>query len=405
VLVLALFSHPAFAQTDTIRIAAYNLLFFDGGVDAQSREPAFHKVLAALNPDVLVVCEMNTQVAVDRFHDRVLNRNDYARTDYMASADRDVVCYFRKGLFEHVSTKIVPTINRDVMTFGLRYLKDPNAPILYVSGIHLKAGNEFAADRVTEATQYVSMVIQERRDDYVLLCGDLNTYSSTEGAYQLLLADSLFYDPVSSPGVWHDDSTFTRLHTQSTRYIKIGEGSDGGLDDRFDFILASRRFNRPAKSGWSLLPGSYWAYGQDGKHFNQDLTWRNNPNISLPDSVLTALRAATDHLPITVQLLFKHPTDDVRTGAVVPGSPQLLNAYPNPFNGSVQLSLELERETECNLSIFSLGGQLVDTLVDGRLEAGGHQLQWNAQGVVSGVYLAVLTAGNTSLLKKVTVVR
>jgi hypothetical protein len=42
---------------------------------------------------------------------------------------------------------------------------------------------------------------------------------------------------------------------------------------------------------------------------------------------------------------------------------------------------------------FNLAGQEIATLVAGKQNAGEHQIQWQAQGVPSGVYFYQLRAG------------
>jgi hypothetical protein len=100
-----------------------------------------------------------------------------------------------------------------------------------------------------------------------ILVGDLNLYSSSEPAYQKLTGEETensgrLFDPIETPGTWHNNSSYTVIHTQSTRTSDIGDdGATGGMDDRFDFILVSSSL-----SG-RVIEGSYTAYGNDGVHF------------------------------------------------------------------------------------------------------------------------------------------
>jgi hypothetical protein len=49
------------------------------------------------------------------------------------------------------------------------------------------------------------------------------------------------------------------------------------------------------------VANSYWAVGQDGKHFNKSIL--DSPtNHSVPSEVLTALYKNSDHLPVTLKL-------------------------------------------------------------------------------------------------------
>lgn len=72
-----------------------------------------------------------------------------------------------------------------------------------------------------------------------------------------------------------------------------------------------------------------------------------------------------------------------------------LSAYPNPFNGTVQLQIRLPRRISAELTIYDLQGREVKAIHQGTLAAGEHHFQWtacdnNGGMVASGIYLAVL---------------
>ena len=61
--------------------------------------------------------------------------------------------------------------------------------------------------------------------------------------------------------------------------------------------------------------------------------------------------------------------------------------YPNPFNSAATIRYELPQPSHINLSIYDLSGRLVETLADGEVEAGEHEITWQAEGMAAGVYL------------------
>lgn len=72
---------------------------------------------------------------------------------------------------------------------------------------------------------------------------------------------------------------------------------------------------------------------------------------------------------------------------------------PNPFNPSTTISFILPQPGAVNLSVYSITGQKVRTLVSGKLPAGAHSASWDGRDdsgrpVSSGVYLLRLKAGN-----------
>ncbi len=76
--------------------------------------------------------------------------------------------------------------------------------------------------------------------------------------------------------------------------------------------------------------------------------------------------------------------------AELPTGMNLLSAYPNPFNPTTTLQVELAQTGMVELAVYNLNGQLVNTVHSGMLEAGGHALNFNASALPSGLYLARL---------------
>jgi hypothetical protein len=73
--------------------------------------------------------------------------------------------------------------------------------------------------------------------------------------------------------------------------------------------------------------------------------------------------------------------------------------YPNPFNPTTQIRYGLPVQSVVRLTVHNVLGQEVARLVDGRQEAGYHEVRWNgmdANGipVASGVYLYRMQAGD-----------
>jgi len=88
----------------------------------------------------------------------------------------------------------------------------------------------------------------------------------------------------------------------------------------------------------------------------------------------------------------------------------LSNNYPNPFNPLTTIRFGLPKDSKVTLTIYSTTGEKVTTLVNGRMSAGYHQVQWdgtNAAGtpVASGVYVYELKTGQQRLVKKMLLVR
>jgi len=84
--------------------------------------------------------------------------------------------------------------------------------------------------------------------------------------------------------------------------------------------------------------------------------------------------------------------------------------YPNPFNPNTLLSYQLPVTSELKLAIYNIRGQLVRTLIDGEIEAGYHEIQWNGfcesgKIVPSGIYFAVMQADGIRQIRKMVIIR
>jgi uncharacterized lipoprotein YddW (UPF0748 family) len=70
-------------------------------------------------------------------------------------------------------------------------------------------------------------------------------------------------------------------------------------------------------------------------------------------------------------------------------------AYPNPFNPSTVIRVELGTSAPVRLEVFDLLGRSVAVLVDGTLSAGQHDIRWTADAP-SGTYLVRMTSRDQS---------
>lgn len=94
----------------------------------------------------------------------------------------------------------------------------------------------------------------------------------------------------------------------------------------------------------------------------------------------------------------------------LPASFVLEQNYPNPFNPSTHIGFRIADFPEgasgfVELSIYDLAGRRIETLVKRELPAGAHQVQWNAAGLPSGVYLYRLKAGEFIETRKMMLLR
>jgi subtilisin-like proprotein convertase family protein len=89
----------------------------------------------------------------------------------------------------------------------------------------------------------------------------------------------------------------------------------------------------------------------------------------------------------------------------VPGSFSFDGNYPNPFNSETHFKFSLASESRTDLTLYNLLGQQVARIADGVMQAGTHDVLFNADRLTSGVYLARLSTSNSSITRKVLLLR
>ncbi len=82
-----------------------------------------------------------------------------------------------------------------------------------------------------------------------------------------------------------------------------------------------------------------------------------------------------------------------------------LRSYPNPFNPETTLRFVVDRPAPVRLVVFDVLGRQMALLVDRRLPAGEHSRIWSAAGQASGLYIAQIRVGATTISRKLLLVK
>ncbi len=98
-------------------------------------------------------------------------------------------------------------------------------------------------------------------------------------------------------------------------------------------------------------------------------------------------------------------TGDVDDEADLPLTHGLVEAYPNPFNPTVTLKVELARTDRVSIALYDALGRHIDDLTAGSYTPGRHAFTWNAAQFASGVYFAKVRIGDKQQLKQLFLVK
>jgi hypothetical protein len=294
-----------FAQTDTATIMYYNVLNFPGSTP--ERVSNFRTVTRYINPDIVVITELVSDAGAQILLNQGLNvygETKYQKAPFINGDDTDNMLFYNSDKFTLYS---IDTIDTDLRAIGeyVLYYNLPETGIeedtvffhLYAAHLKSSTGTANQQQRLAEVMRFKQHVNAKPNHENIIFGGDLNLYTASEPAYNALIVEGNYpLTDMLPAGSWHDNQSYASIHTQSPRTTQFGGGADGGLDDRFDFML----FSTDLLSGTNkinYISNTYLALGNDGNHMNKALT--DLPlNNSVPDSVIQAVYNMSDHLPV-----------------------------------------------------------------------------------------------------------
>ena len=361
---------------DTIQVMQYNLLNYGNyfgdcttsSNNVNTKNGHLRTIIDYVKPDIFTVNELSDNTSYHQMIlDQVLNTdgvNYYRKAVSFNAADSYIVnmLYFNKNKLALYSQDVVYSAIRDIDVFTLYYkagdLSVSHDTIFITCFVaHLKAGNS-ESDASKRAGMVATAMTYIRTHDLpenMLFMGDLNLYTSEEQAYTNLTYTyngiRYFYDPINQEGAWNNNYSYRYVHTQSTHGNNTNCFSSGGLDDRFDFIMATESLLE-GTSKMKLLIDTYHPLGNDGEHFNGSIT--DSPtNSSAPSNVINALYGMSDHLPILTQIEVE-ATVGINEEISSITSIQLRN----PANLSLHYTIGLSHAQKLNILVYDIFGRL-----------------------------------------------
>ena len=357
VLAVALSGSLAHGQ---VRVATYNVVGLRGS------QSALRTVLGAMHTDdrpgfavpvglfVFVEVRNSDIVALDGIvADSAPPGVTYSRATFTSTSTEDSASgakalYYRSDWFSEVPgthANIATGASRNTDRWTLRLNGYTGAGSTFVVyGAHLKAST--GSSNVAERESGV-LAIRANADAFgpgaqVMYMGDMNFYTSTEPGYQAFVApgNAMAVDPYGD-GNWNTAASAV-VHTQSPRTIVADGLVGGGMDDRFDFILPSAALADGA--GFSLIPGTCRAFGNDGNHYNLAINAGSNSyypgQSSRSNALANALHDAADHIPVLLEMrmpawcvatLGSYPTRVVQGASGVTVPVRVSNDAPGDF--------------------------------------------------------------------------
>jgi hypothetical protein len=90
---------------------------------------------------------------------------------------------------------------------------------------------------------------------------------------------------------------------------------------------------------------------------------------------------------------------------LIPSEFSLSQNYPNPFNPATTIEFSITKNSNINLSIYTITGEFVTTLINSNIEKGNYKLTFDASKLASGTYIYTLKTDEQQLSKKMTLIK
>eukprot|EP00921_Rhytidocystis_pertsovi_P009804 GHVQ01015755.1.p1 GENE.GHVQ01015755.1~~GHVQ01015755.1.p1 ORF type:complete len:342 (+),score=62.82 GHVQ01015755.1:172-1197(+) len=332
------------STSHSITIMSYNVLQYSDSRTTNERADNIHNIIKSENPEVLGIQELTNIDGLKKLQQSLSSTtssttsstsssisSEYNITENCLCMDgqKDVAILWRRGghyedvpvVVEYIDTYQLNPNNTDecdILRVTLRERYAPNRHVHFFV-VHLKAGSAHEGARAHEAQNlmkymYDKLLLKEGdggrdggggggddEEELIVIMGDYNIYSSDEEGYKILM--KLFVDPLVKQQLDvhdHDISKWTGnkkeyawMYTQSTtkdrNQEKLPGGSHGGLDDRFDMILVSRRMYELMRGKEEII---YKVVGNtfDNARFNETVEHIDHLKFC----------EASDHLPVVI---------------------------------------------------------------------------------------------------------
>ncbi|MBT3217081.1 MAG: T9SS type A sorting domain-containing protein [Candidatus Marinimicrobia bacterium] len=132
-------------------------------------------------------------------------------------------------------------------------------------------------------------------------------------------------------------------------------------------------------------------------------------NIELPDiNFKTSFRQKNETNPILVYAFYDQDGSIISEGTEsleilsIPKEFALHPVFPNPFNpiATIRFDIPVEMLHTTSIRIYDITGRMVETLMDGEIETGFHEISWDGHNQSSGVYFAELMSGDVRKIRR-----
>ncbi|MBP9192405.1 MAG: T9SS type A sorting domain-containing protein, partial [Ignavibacteria bacterium] len=89
----------------------------------------------------------------------------------------------------------------------------------------------------------------------------------------------------------------------------------------------------------------------------------------------------------------------------VPAAFKLYQNFPNPFNPATSIKFDITKKGNVKLVVFDILGRELSTLINEILSPGTYQVNFDASGLSSGIYLCRLQSEDYAYTMKMNLIK
>jgi serine protease len=225
-------------------------------------------------------------------------------------------------------------------------------------------GNYSANSIVFRESDSLMVAISEEQDFPLVTVGHLGGLASA------FAIDNAYEGPIDSLnfGVYFTPNTNEPGFAQEYKRWAMVAGTRMTSRTNTDISMVTSSGPFTIRHGESITAGFVYSFGLDEEDLRAQVA-----------SVRTR-----QLLPVTSN--YNHP----RIPMYLPDRTELVMNYPNPFNASTRVVVDVQEPSDVQLMVYDVLGRRVAVLFDGRLENRRYEFLFNAVGLSSGVYYVVM---------------
>lgn len=196
-----------------------------------------------------------------------------------------------------------------------------------------------------------------------------------------------FYESIQQ---YSASANAVKLDASGNVYI-TGRTSQSSEFGYYDYITV--KYNSAGERQWFQKYNGTGNYYDEGICIDVDIT--GNVIVAGYSDGTTA-----QHNKDITTIKYSQSVGIIATSNNIPAVYSISQNYPNPFNPTTKIKFDLPGSSFVKLNIFDINGRMISGLVNGNLQAGSYETEFNGANFTSGIYYYRIEAGSFTETKK-----